>query len=369
MPDLNETVQFTVQESTTLSVPVDSTLSIEGQAADAAAVGRALATKQDAGSVVIKVNEQEQDNQGQIILRSDDIPIAESSPGSVLDALNILDAKNGSNILYNTGSTDTVKAKIDAAQTAADAAAAKTGADILYNTGSTDTVKAKIDAAQAAADAAAAACDAKTASTIVYEGTTTIKSKVDAVEGSLGNVIRYAAQTLTSSQKDQAAANIGAVTALEEPSESALTDAQKGYARTNIGAAAQTAVDAIQTLMGSNYSAFSSRDISSTFPVSNANITRITSNSAWLYRFGRICIFTFAFNVTAAITAGQALLGFPTSADGSVTYTPSGHVAGMMSRQWAESNNATVLYRDSNVISSVGPVEAGQWRGFVIYAL
>lgn len=104
MPDLNETVQFTVQESTTLSVPVDSTLSIEGQAADAAAVGRALATKQDAGSVVIKVNEQEQDNQGQIILRSDDIPIAESSPGSVLDALNILDAKNGSNILYNTGS-------------------------------------------------------------------------------------------------------------------------------------------------------------------------------------------------------------------------------------------------------------------------
>ena len=43
--------------------------------------------------------------------------------------------------------------------------------------------------------------------------------------------------------------------------------------------------------------------------------------------------------------------------------------AGMMSRQWAESNNATVLYRDSNVISSVGPVEAGQWRGFVIYAL
>lgn len=337
MPDLNETVQFTVQESTTLSVPVDSTLSIEGQAADAAAVGRALATKQDAGSVVIKVNEQEQDNQGQIILRSDDIPIAESSPGSVLDALNILDAKNGSNILYNTGSTD--------------------------------TVKAKIDAAQAAADAAAAACDAKTASTIVYEGTTTIKSKVDAVEGSLGNVIRYAAQTLTSSQKDQAAANIGAVTALEEPSESALTDAQKGYARTNIGAAAQTAVDAIQTLMGSNYSAFSSRDISSTFPVSNANITRITSNSAWLYRFGRICIFTFAFNVTAAITAGQALLGFPTSADGSVTYTPSGHVAGMMSRQWAESNNATVLYRDSNVISSVGPVEAGQWRGFVIYAL
>ena len=59
MSELNTRVRFRVRSSQLQSVPVDNTLSIEGQAADAAAVGAALAQKADLSQVTgIKVNGQ-----------------------------------------------------------------------------------------------------------------------------------------------------------------------------------------------------------------------------------------------------------------------------------------------------------------------
>jgi hypothetical protein len=221
MSELNESVNVTIDDATVITVPLVTNLTATNAAPTAKTVGDALADKVDTEhimeSVTIKVNEVSSDNQGQIILRGDDIPIAESSPGSILDALNILDAKNGSNILYNTGSEDTIKAKIDAAQTAADAAAAKTAADITYS------------------------------------GSTTVAGKISALETSISSIstdsVLYSAQTASNAQKDQAAANLGVVSALETPSQSALTTAQKGFARANIGAASATDVANLQTRM------------------------------------------------------------------------------------------------------------------------
>lgn len=359
MPDLNESVQVTVDDATVITVPLVTNLTATNAAPTAKTVGDALDTKVDTASIMehvsIHVNDVYSDNQGAILLDADDIPTAEGSTTSVLDALNTLGAKTASDIPYETGTS--IKAKLDAVNTTATAANTKTASDIAYS--GTTTIKTKVDAV-----------DAKTAADITYDGTVTIKNKVDALDSGLSDAVAYTEQTTTASQKDQAAANLGVVSALESPTLSALTEQQQGFARANIAAASTAAVAAIQALMGTNYSSFISRDISTTLPISSANITRLGSNSSWLYRFGRICIVTFAFTVTAAINAGSALIGFPTSADGTVTYTPSGHVAGMMSRQWVTgSNNAVVLYRDNNVISSVGPVEAGEWRGFLVYGL
>ena len=50
--DLNETYEETMEESAVITVPIDDTLSNSGEAADAAAVGAALALKADAAIVV-----------------------------------------------------------------------------------------------------------------------------------------------------------------------------------------------------------------------------------------------------------------------------------------------------------------------------
>ena len=72
--DLNETYEETMEESAVITVPIDDTLSNSGEAADAAAVGAALALKADAASVVtIDVNGEAADNQGHIAIDGGDI--------------------------------------------------------------------------------------------------------------------------------------------------------------------------------------------------------------------------------------------------------------------------------------------------------
>ena len=73
--DLNEVVEEVVSDATVMTVAIDDTLSISGEAADAKAVGDALALKADASSVVaISVNGQAADNQGKILVDGTDIP-------------------------------------------------------------------------------------------------------------------------------------------------------------------------------------------------------------------------------------------------------------------------------------------------------
>ena len=86
--NLNEQVNVTVDDATVVTVPIDETLSNSGEAADAKAVGDALALKADASSVVaITVNGQTADNQGHIIVDASEIDMSASDTAMVKDAV------------------------------------------------------------------------------------------------------------------------------------------------------------------------------------------------------------------------------------------------------------------------------------------
>ena len=75
--DLNETFEVTMDDAAVITVPIDATLSNSNEAADAKAVGDALALKADASSVNdIDVNGCEADNQGHISLYGTDIEMS-----------------------------------------------------------------------------------------------------------------------------------------------------------------------------------------------------------------------------------------------------------------------------------------------------
>ena len=99
MSELNTRVRFRVRSSNLQSVPVDDTLSISGQAADAAAVGAALATKADISQVTgISVNGQQADNQGVILISGEDVPVSTTDTTKLNAAVAALQARNATNI-------------------------------------------------------------------------------------------------------------------------------------------------------------------------------------------------------------------------------------------------------------------------------
>lgn len=100
--DLNEVVELVAEDAELITVPIDDTLTKSGEAADAAAVGAALALKADASSVnTIDVNGQEADNQGHIILDATDIPMSSSDSRKVQAVVSGLEGKTGATIPLN----------------------------------------------------------------------------------------------------------------------------------------------------------------------------------------------------------------------------------------------------------------------------
>lgn len=101
MPDLNDTVQETVRDSEVITVPIDPTLSTSGEAADAKAVGDALALKADKSELQtrISVNGQEPDNQGVILISGEDVPVSDASGAEMLGtAVLRIDGKTAADI-------------------------------------------------------------------------------------------------------------------------------------------------------------------------------------------------------------------------------------------------------------------------------
>ena len=76
MPDTIPNIDFEINPAEVVTVPIDKTLSIEGEAADAKAVGDALANKADKSEIAtaIKVDGQGADAQGEIVLLAGHIP-------------------------------------------------------------------------------------------------------------------------------------------------------------------------------------------------------------------------------------------------------------------------------------------------------
>ena len=91
--DLNEVFEETMDDSTVITVPIDATLSMEGYAADAAAVGEALA-----GLGRIKVNAEEADNQGQIYIDGTGIPMSDTDETTLQEAIAAEQGKTAADI-------------------------------------------------------------------------------------------------------------------------------------------------------------------------------------------------------------------------------------------------------------------------------
>ena len=92
--EMNEVVEEVVDDATVMTVPIDDTLSISGEAADAKAVGDALANKIGRGEALtrVTVNDVQSDSNGNVNITGADIPMSSASGaatiGAAMDAMN-----------------------------------------------------------------------------------------------------------------------------------------------------------------------------------------------------------------------------------------------------------------------------------------
>ena len=97
--DLNEVVEETVSDAEVMTVPIDDTLTVSGEAADAKAVGDALALKADLSAVVdLDVNGQSADNQGHIIIDGTDVKMSSTDTRTIKAAVDSAAARTAADI-------------------------------------------------------------------------------------------------------------------------------------------------------------------------------------------------------------------------------------------------------------------------------
>lgn len=323
MSELNEAVTVTVDDATVITVPLVTNLTATNAAPTAKTVGDALAGKVDADSIMesvtIKVNDEQSDNQGQILIDATGIPIGPSDETTIAAAIEdveeAIDGKTASNIQYSE--TQTIKAKIDEVATAASTAGSRTAADITYDsTASTPvSIKTEVDA---------------------------LKAVVDAIDTGTDNV-KYSVQT-------------------------GFDDTQKGIARTNIGAGAAADVAAIQAKFTSKFTEdmpYVAMNVSGDYPipiVDSGYATRY-ENSCALWRFGPFVMVTFAFRITSAVPVGTRIVGF---------YDGYPIAAGVLPLSWMIADDGTTaiaLYRDGEGLATGQIVQPAFYRGYLIYGL
>ena len=138
--DMNEGIDLVVQDADVVTVPIDTTLTRSGEAADAKAVGDALALKADKSELAqaIEVNGQGADSQGKIIVYGTDIEMSDTDSTTLKAKIEAVDGKSGADIpLTSSTGSQTVKQAIDAANS-------RTAADILMASSDPTTVAAQI---------------------------------------------------------------------------------------------------------------------------------------------------------------------------------------------------------------------------------
>ena len=103
----NTQVTMTMRTSQIMTVPIDTTLSRSGEAADAKAVGDALALKADKDDihVDIDVNGQSADAQGHIELYPNHIPMSASDPTTLADKIADIKDTNATEIKMNASTS------------------------------------------------------------------------------------------------------------------------------------------------------------------------------------------------------------------------------------------------------------------------
>ena len=99
---MNEAVTMVVEDAEVITTPIDTTLTVSGNAADAKAVGDALALKADISQITsVSVNGQDPDAQGAILIDGGDIPVSGEDSTKLDVAIAALDGKTGANIALN----------------------------------------------------------------------------------------------------------------------------------------------------------------------------------------------------------------------------------------------------------------------------
>ena len=265
MSELNETVNVTVDDATVITVPLVTNLTATNAAPTAKTVGDALASKVDTDSIMehvtVKVNNEQSDNQGQILIDGTGIPITEGNTTTIAGAVEAVNGKTGADIVYDPADTTTsIKAKVDAINTGLTAAVqavdAKTGENIAMGASDARTIKAAVDA---------------------------LATAIAGIDTGTDNV-KYTVQT--------------------------LDDTQKGVARTNIGAGSAADVAAIQqkfTEKFVNDIPYQAKGVSDDYPlpVVDSGFASRLQNACTLWRFGPLVAVTFAVRITTTVPNGQ----------------------------------------------------------------
>lgn len=102
MSEQNTRVHMIVRAANVMTVPIDDSLSVAGEAADAKAVGDALALKANLSDVnTIKVNNEAADNQGQILIDGSGIPVSGSDSRTLAAAVAAAEGRTGADIPVN----------------------------------------------------------------------------------------------------------------------------------------------------------------------------------------------------------------------------------------------------------------------------
>ena len=186
--DLNDVVEEVVSDAEVMTVAIDDTLTVSGEAADAKAVGDALALKANISDVItIDVNGQGPDLQGHIIIDGSDIKMVSSGETTLKEAIDEQAAKTGEDLVVSSEDSRSIAEAIaDAAEAAADIDAT----NVMMAEGSSVSVAAKIANMDTVATQHGTDIDAlkaKTANEIVMSSTDSTSVK-NAIEGKVGSV-------------------------------------------------------------------------------------------------------------------------------------------------------------------------------------
>ena len=318
--NLNEEVTMVVEDATVITTLIDDTLTVSGDAADAKAVGDALATKVDADDVMehvtITFDGIESDNQGILLVNGDDIPIDDSNNApDIKSYIDNVGSKTGSAIAVS----DTDSTKISAKFTAVEG---QLFGDQLPMSSSDSTKVAT----------AIATVDAKTANEIDYVSGTTIKAKIDAIDARITTAenahLVKTAQELTSDQKTQVRTNIGLGSAATQDVANNLTTESQGYA---LDARQGKALSDTLTTQAGQITALQATNNrvnltgSVTFDnVDSGNVGTYVADTLKVFRYGNMCHLEFGVKFSSSQSSncqafGADFHGLPKMAGSAIT--------------------------------------------------
>ena len=180
-------VSMSVRGAEVVTVPIDDTLTIEGQAADAKAVGDKLALKADKSELqaAVKVNNQPADAQGLILIDGRHIPVSDEDAETLAEAVTDLKGQTAENIPMSSDSgAKTIAEVVNANAEAIESMEEMTGATMPIESGSQTTVKAAIEARVKTVNRKAPDADGDVDLSVVPLAENLQSDKMESVEGS-----------------------------------------------------------------------------------------------------------------------------------------------------------------------------------------